>query len=395
MSHQGSDMHMNDPMEEIKSAEDTKSGRSNEKPLGLEEIQDTIPLTPKEENLEDNVNHLGVDLFTHNKIDGLPSAEPSSLALETLLRVMGVNYRIVQQLKPCEKAFIIVKGKTISGCLVVADEMKRLAGININHKLSVKDAAIIRFFTTHLENQTDFCLLYYRWFDQVKEWRNATNKYRGANLFRYLFLESKCQRLLANRMELLGQHLAGREQVAISVLHDLRCLSTLLDNKYVDLRDRMYFMGTHPCTLDCVVFGITAHILYCSVETKFKQIILKTFTNLAQHCDRIREQFWTDWSQLIGKYRICVTPRFFMSLRRAKPKSNLNLINGEEKLTELHTTCEKYTVIIVDQDEVLKEGSCDKKYALRDTNRETQRLCASLCPCPLDEDKAAGCKCDT
>lgn len=176
-------------------------------------------------------SEIAIDLFTHTKVDGLPTAEPSSLAMETLLRMMSINSRIMQQLKPCEASYLVIKKKIYTGSLSVVQALKNLVGLNINKDLDSRQTALVRFITICLENQTQFCLLYHRWFDQIQEWRKATAQYRGARLFRHLFLESKTQRILRNRLEVHGFQDLTSDIILGVLIRDLHAISLALGNK--------------------------------------------------------------------------------------------------------------------------------------------------------------------
>uniref|UniRef100_A0A6B2G2L3 Failed axon connections homolog (Trinotate prediction) n=1 Tax=Myxobolus squamalis TaxID=59785 RepID=A0A6B2G2L3_MYXSQ len=225
---------------------------------------------------------------------------------------MKLNYRIVQTVKPCENAFIMINKKTFRGSLGIVDLIKNMVGLDLNCAIFHRDAPILRFVTIALETQTDSCLIYHRWVDQLVEWRQASSDFKGIGLFRNMFLESKIHKKIRTRLETIGLTFPTSEQVLCLLVRDFHALSILLGEKN-------FMFGKCPTSLDCVCFGIISTLLYSQVESNLKKIILSNFSNLLQHCERIRSIYWPDWEKVVCRVRPCSTPRNFFSFRKPKP----------------------------------------------------------------------------
>jgi len=76
--------------------------------------------------------------------------------------------------------------------------------------------------------------------------------------------------------------------------HDLEALSNWLGNK-------PYMMGAKPTPLDCTAFGFLAVGLFNFPEDHPMRKVIQQHSNLVAYVHRMKEQYWPDWDQLIGK----------------------------------------------------------------------------------------------
>ncbi|ODM93757.1 hypothetical protein Ocin01_12925 [Orchesella cincta] len=61
-----------------------------------------------------------------------------------------------------------------------------------------------------------------------------------------------------------------------------------------------YFMGQSPGIVDCHAFAILAQLMWNVPDSPFESQI-RRYSNLVEYVARMRDNYWPDWNQLIGK----------------------------------------------------------------------------------------------
>jgi glutathione S-transferase len=82
-----------------------------------------------------------------------------------------------------------------------------------------------------------------------------------------------------------GRH--SREEVLGLMGEDLRAVSEFLGQKN-------FLMGDRPCEVDCAVFGQLSQMKW-QCPSSVSDLVDKTFPNLGQYCERMKDTFWPDW----------------------------------------------------------------------------------------------------
>ena len=93
----------------------------------------------------------------------------------------------------------------------------------------------------------------------------------------------------------IGRH--TREEIYSIAENDLRAASELLGKK-------KYIMGTKPCLLDAVLFGLVSVLIWNIPTSPQANLIRSELKNLERHCYNIKEEYFPDWDQLILKHKI-------------------------------------------------------------------------------------------
>jgi glutathione S-transferase len=63
-----------------------------------------------------------------------------------------------------------------------------------------------------------------------------------------------------------------------------------------------YMMGAKPCDLDCSAFGFLAIFFLLFPETYHLRVVAEErFPNLRSYVERVRDEFWPDWEDLLDK----------------------------------------------------------------------------------------------
>lgn len=72
---------------------------------------------------------------------------------------------------------------------------------------------------------------------------------------------------------------------------DLDTLSTLLKNKN-------YFHGDQPTSLDCTIFGHLAQFLFIDIGFPQKAYMQENASNLIDFVERMKSELWPDWDEM-------------------------------------------------------------------------------------------------
>jgi len=91
----------------------------------------------------------------------------------------------------------------------------------------------------------------------------------------------------------MGRH--SKEDVYRWAKRDMRCISQILGkNKYI--------LGDQPSVEDACVFGFAAQMLWGFPATSpFGKLVEEELPNMKEYCNRMKEEFFPDWNQLLRK----------------------------------------------------------------------------------------------
>ena len=93
----------------------------------------------------------------------------------------------------------------------------------------------------------------------------------------------------------IGRH--SRDEIYSIAERDLRAVSELLGKK-------TFVMGSKPCLLDAVLFGLVSVLIWNVPSSPQAKLIQSTLKNLEKHCYHIREEYFPDWDQLMLKHKM-------------------------------------------------------------------------------------------
>lgn len=115
----------------------------------------------------------------------------------------------------------------------------------------------------------------------------------------------------------IGRH--DKDTVVAIMKKDLEIVSTLLGKK-------KFILGDEPCEEDCAIFGFLAQALWCLPGSPYEKCLtgmdilnaislclflwwkwrfsfLEELPNLKAYCVRMKEQYWTDWDEILAKWK--------------------------------------------------------------------------------------------
>lgn len=91
----------------------------------------------------------------------------------------------------------------------------------------------------------------------------------------------------------IGRHSA--EEIQHIARGDIKALSDLL-------KDKQFFFGDQPTTIDACVFAFLANVLHGLRKDSWPTVMVnKEFPNLVAYFERIKERVWPDWDEIVSK----------------------------------------------------------------------------------------------
>ena len=89
----------------------------------------------------------------------------------------------------------------------------------------------------------------------------------------------------------IGRH--SQEEVRALGLEGLEAISVWLGEK-------LFMMGPFPCALDCSAFGFLSVVFNAfPKEHFFRAEAERRFPNLKSYVERVKENYWPDWNDIL------------------------------------------------------------------------------------------------
>ncbi|MGR9105659.1 MAG: glutathione S-transferase family protein [Gammaproteobacteria bacterium] len=232
-----------------------------------------------------------ITLFKFHPAFGLTDPSPFCVKVETFLRMVAAEYRTVSLSNPRKGPkgklpFITDDAQTIADSTFILKYLNETYRYPIDANLKPEQHAVGLALTRMLEEHLYWVIVYERWFDPVN-WARVRSLFFGAmppvvRSIVPLIARASVKRALYGQG--LGRHQA--EEIQTLALDDIRAVSDLLGSK-------TFILGETYTSYDASVFAFLSSILYCTLDTPSKKILLD-FDNLKQYCDRIREAIYPE-----------------------------------------------------------------------------------------------------
>uniref|UniRef100_A0A914MJX0 Failed axon connections-like protein n=2 Tax=Meloidogyne TaxID=189290 RepID=A0A914MJX0_MELIC len=247
-------------------------------------------------NWKEGVVYLVIFPRTHS----IPSSSPSSLKLETWLRMNNIKYQNVSnQFKHAsvkgQVPFIELNGRQHADSNFIIEHLRSHFKLPIDGNLNSSERANLRAFSLLIEESFFRCLQYD--FSINASWIGTDSGYlpyfTGAKKFiAKNLIPKKHQYTTKKTLNAQGYGRHSANEIEDIAKKDLMALSTFLGEK-------PYFFGNQPSTLDAIAFGFLAVSIYVPRNLKeINQFIEKSTPNLMEFVKRMKEQFWPDWSEI-------------------------------------------------------------------------------------------------
>jgi len=319
--------------EDIKTSDEQKNGETvkeepaEEKPTGTEAADvtsETENAAAVEEVEQKEQSPPKVILHQYPPGKSSPSLSNFCLKLETFLRSHKIPYENQYSYKAGRKGkvpWIEYKGerKTDSGFII--DYLNEKFELNIDSDLSAEQKALGRTIVSMVEDRTYFVVLYHRFIENYSDFkRNAAPSGLG-----YSVAMKMQQRKVRSYLDGQGLGRHSKEEIYQIAHEDVNALSTLLGTKD-------FLLGDTPSSYDCAVFGLYGIILFGGEDVPLAEYIKENASNITPYCERMKELYWADWSDMILGDKPEPALKKGFSFRKKKAPKIQKTKEAEEKL---------------------------------------------------------------
>lgn len=224
---------------------------------------------------------------------GLPNASPFCMKLETWLRMAGVPYVTKPMDGPPKSASGKLPyierpdGTILSDSSVIIETLTRERGVTLDDFMTDRDRVQALLIQRLFEDDLYFTLLHDRWVVDAN-WAIVREGYFGG--FPY-FVRTFVVPFIRRQVIAVarGQGVARlppgeRERRGIA---DIRALDDLLG-------DKPYFLD-QPSSVDAIAYAFLENLLRAPISSALEDE-LQTHPRLLAYCDRMRANYFSDWS---------------------------------------------------------------------------------------------------
>lgn len=254
----------------------------------------------------------------------VPNFLPSCLCVETYLRMNKIPYENVYATKltanKVKMPYIEYQGDKVQDAKFCIKFINKKFEVDPDSHLTPEQKAVCHAFQTMVDENTYWSLVYYRWVDNY----NETKKYYEnmapiMSSLRPKLDQNKCIKCMEAHG--IGKH--SKEEIYCIAEDDLRSISHFLG-------DKEFFMGEHPCTIDCSMFGILANFVYGAAGCPQEKLIREELKNLGDFCDRMKLNYWLDYGDICSEeYVEGFKPKSRFSMKKKKKTKTSEAKEGE------------------------------------------------------------------
>ena len=230
-----------------------------------------------------------ITLYQFQPVFGLPNASPFCMKVENYLRMAHLPYEIAPRANhfkaPKGKLpYIRDNGKIIADSSFIIEYLKATYGDPLDAKLNSLEVAQVLALRRMMEENLYWVLAYWRWVEP-QGW-----KVTKAEFFKPVpaLLRGPISALARRGVtRQLWGHGMGRHS-AEEVYHigntDITALADFL-------RDKPFFMGENPTSLDATAYAFLANITLVPMDSALKQYALK-YPQLEAYCKRMKARYY-------------------------------------------------------------------------------------------------------
>lgn len=270
---------------------------------------DTLTTEKKEEETPKVIVHQ----FPPGK--DIPSLSLFCLKLETFLRLNKIPYENQYGYKLGKKGklpWIEYQGERKTDSSFIIEYLKEKFELQIDQGLSDEDKALGRAVKVMIEENSYWGLSYNRFVDNYNEYKKILAPTSGGIGFNVGLKMTQRKVRAALDGHGIGKH--SREEIYELMEKDIMTVSTLLGEK-------QYLLGDQISSFDCTVFSFFANVLWCGLESPMSTFVKENAANLVAYCERIKEECWTDWAEMVlgDKPEPQLKKGFSFRKKRSKP----------------------------------------------------------------------------
>ena len=233
-----------------------------------------------------------IELYQFPPMWGLPNFSPFCLKLETWLRMANLPYQAPKCGIPLGKApkhklpYIVDRGQSIGDSSLIIDYLKATYGDTLDNSLSPQQLAVSAAFLRLIEENLYWPVLYSRWLDPRNRQIIARKVFgRLPPLIRNLVPLLVRRKM---RRDMLGQGIGrhGEAEMYAIGCRDLDAVALFLD-------DKPFFWGETPTSIDAVVFGFIANLLWAPIDNPIKAHAAR-YPQLDAYCRRMWDRYYPE-----------------------------------------------------------------------------------------------------
>lgn len=220
----------------------------------------------------------------------IPNPSPACLTVETYLRMCGLPFEVVATRNagkgPKAKLPLLVDdGVVVPDAGQIIEHLRRKYGDRLDGRLTAEQRARAHVIRRTFEENLYWVGLYMRWVDEGG-WGAIQRPYFGHLPALGRAVVPPLVRLgMRVTLSLQGTGRHRRDEVYAAGCDDLQAVAQLLGGDD-------YLGGDEPASVDAVVHGFMANLLWVPIESPLKDHA-RSLPNLVAHAERIRARYFT------------------------------------------------------------------------------------------------------
>jgi len=286
-------------------------------------------------------------LHMHPPSKTLPTTSMFCLKLETYIRMHKIPYESHYGYKVGKNGkvpWIEYKTDRISDSASIIQFLDKTFEISpIDSHLSEAQQHIAHALQVMLEENTYWAVQYSRWVDRFNEFKREIAEWNGGGIGFNVNVKMS-QRKVRSGLESHGLGRHTKEEVYALAAKDLKALSGVLG-------EQQYLFGDSVSTVDLVAFSLVAQITQLGLDTPLSTLINEECTNLLEHFNRIKADYWPDWDDVILADRPPQLKKSFSFRKMKKNKKPKTEENGTGSSDEAVTPAEGETPAAATEEE--------------------------------------------
>lgn len=233
-----------------------------------------------------------IELYQFSPMWGLPNFSPFCLKLETWLRMANLPYQAPQCGIPLGKApkhklpYIVDRGQSIGDSSLIIDYLKATYGDTLDNSLSPQQLAVSAAFQRLIEENLYWPVLYSRWLDPRNRQIIARKVFGPLPPLIRDLVPLLVRRKM--RRDMQGQGIGRHSEAEIYAIgcRDLDAVALFLD-------DKPFFWGETPTSIDAVLFGFIANLLWAPIDNPIKAHAAR-HPQLDTYCRRMWDRYYPE-----------------------------------------------------------------------------------------------------
>ncbi|EDV22437.1 uncharacterized protein TRIADDRAFT_28700 [Trichoplax adhaerens] len=188
--------------------------------------------------------------------------------------------------------WIELDGDAYCDSTFIIEHLTKKFNVSIDRSLSEQQKAVARVIQKTIEENTIWAaIIYNRWIQDTDYFRQMMKlSWFVGRILKMAVVPAIKKSMYGHG---IGRHSA--EEIQHIARGDIKALSDLL-------KDKQFFFGDKPTTIDACVFAFLANVLHGLRKDSWPaEMVRNEFPNLATYFERIKENVWPDWDEIVSK----------------------------------------------------------------------------------------------